>query len=80
MPFDSTKSCLPYTKRSCSNDRRSRDTVGSCVRALAWKSYRSLRTTAHLARGTRTRRLRWPTFSTVFSAESWDISPWPTQW
>jgi hypothetical protein len=36
MSLDSTKSCLPYTERSYSNDRRSRDTVGSCSASEHW--------------------------------------------
>jgi len=68
--------------RPRSHDKRLRGTVGSCVRALARKSYRSLTTrlTAHPARdstqGVPTRRrFCWPTFSTFISAESrsWGI-------
>jgi len=50
--LDSAKSGFPYTGGRSYGNKCLRDTVGSCFRALAPKSYRSLtaRTTAHLAR------------------------------
>src|SRR5229473_1304998 len=52
------------------HDKHLKDIIGSCIRALAWRSYQSAKTLSHC----------WSPFSTFLPAESQGIRTWLTQW